>query len=124
MRALALLIALGFSTVAAAQVVDPGASLRLQNQQRWNEGQLRNLEADIGGLRTDQTLRGIQRGRQPDPVLSARERQLEAVEAESLSRASQAASTARAAGLRASSPLYDQRLRELGFATGLPTPRR
>lgn len=124
MRALALLIALGFSTVAAAQVVDPGASLRLQNQQRWNEGQLRNLEADLGALRTDRTVRGLQAGRLPDPVLSARERQLDAVEADNLNRTSQAASTARAAGLRAGSPVYDQRLRDLGFATGPPAPPR
>jgi hypothetical protein len=103
---------------------DPGAELRLQNQLRWNEGQLRSLEADLGRLRTDQTLRELQSRRLPDPLLSARQNQLDAVEAENLNRAAQAASTARAARLRAASPVYDQRLRDLGYATGLPVGPR
>ena len=122
MRAAVFTIALLAAGPVLAQ--DPGAELRLQNQIRWNEGQIRNLEADLGRLRTDQTIRGLQAQRLPDPILSARQNQLDAVEAENLNRAAQAASTARAARLRAASPVYDQRLRDLGYATGLPADPR
>ena len=123
MRRLLALLIFAFPIPAAAQM-DPGAELRLQNQQRWTEGQLRNLDADLGRLRTDQTIRRLQAERLPDPVIAARQQQLDAVQAENLARASQAASTDRAARLRAADPVYDRRLRELGFATGLPLQRR
>lgn len=120
MRAALILATLACSQGASAQSFDPGAELRLQNQQRWTESQLRNLEADLGRLRTDQTLGRIQAERLPDPVLAARQARQDAVEAQDLNRALQAASGARAARLRAGIPVYDQRLRELGFASSLP----
>lgn len=119
-RLLPILCLAAAPCVATAQGFDPGAELRLQNQQRWTESQLRNLEADLGGLRTDRTLGRIQAERLPDPVLAARQARQDATQAENLNRATQAASTARASRLREASPVYDQRLRELGFATSLP----
>ena len=63
--------------------------------------------------------------RAPDATISARQAQLEAAEMEALLRATQAASTANATRLRASSSSYDQRLRALGYASSLPLgPRR
>ena len=123
MRILLALVLLLAGPAAAGAQIDPGAELRLQNQQRWNESQLRNLQADLGRIRTDQTVRRLQAERLPDPVLTDRQLRQDATEAENLSRASQAASTDRAARLRAADPAYDRRLRELGFATGLPAPR-
>ncbi|MBW3617543.1 MAG: hypothetical protein KY446_07255 [Proteobacteria bacterium] len=122
---LALALALAAATPAAAQIVfDPGETLRLQNELRWQQGQIRALEAQAGRLQTEQTLRGLEARRAPDPAISRRQAELDAVEAQNLLRATQAASTARAARLRAASPAYDQQLRELGYATGLPlTPR-
>lgn len=109
---------------AAAQVVpDIGAELRLQNELRWQQGQIRALEAQTNRLQTADTVRRLQSGRAPDATLTLRQDELDATEAENLLRATQAASTANAARLRASSPAYDQRLRELGYATGLPITR-
>ena len=123
--ALALSAALGLSsglpTAAGAQaILDSGARLRLQNELRWQQGQIRALEAQADRLRTDQTLRRLESRRSPDPTITRRQIELDAVEAQNLLRATQGASTASAARLRAGSPVYDQRLRELGYASGLP----
>ena len=122
----ALAFALIVASPAAAQTgFDAGASLRLQNELRWRDGQIRALEAQVGRQRTDDTLRRIETRRLPDLSLSRREAELDAVEAQNLLRATQGASTANAARLRSASPVYDQRLRDLGFASSLPlTPRR
>jgi hypothetical protein len=106
---------------ALAQVVpDLGAELRLQNELRWQQGQIRALEAEVARMQTDATLRRLQSARQPDARITARMAEQDAIQAEALLRGTEAASTARAAGLRAASPVYDRRLRELGYATGLP----
>lgn len=122
------MLALALSVVAApaaAQTVDLGASIRLENERRWTQGQLRALEAEVGRLRTDQTIRRMEARRAPDATISARQAQLEAAEVEALLRATQAASTANASRLRASGSSYDQRLRALGYASSLPLePRR
>ena len=124
--ALALAFALCSPQDIAAQVLlGPGADLRLQNELRWQQGQIRALEAEAGQLRTDQTLRRLESRRLPDATLSRRQAEQDVVEAQNLLRATQAASTANAARLRSASPAYDQRLRELGYATSLPlAPRR
>lgn len=112
--ALALLAAL-LATPAAAQVLplDPAAALRFQNEQRFLETQQRALEADLGRLRTDQTVRQLQNERLPDPVLSRRQSDSDAAEADALLRAQQAQSTARAGRLRTG-------LGALGYADSLP----
>ena len=119
-------LASGAPTAATAQgILDAGASIRLQNELRWQQGQIRALEAQADRLQTDQTLRRLERSRAPDPTVSRRQAELDGVETQNLLRATQGASTANAARLRAGSPVYDQRLRELGYASGLPlTPRR
>jgi len=123
---LASLFALSLAGAASAQVLpDIGAHLRLQNELRWQQGQIRALEAQADRLQTNATVRRLQSGRAPNPTLELRQYQRDAAEAEALLQATEAASTARAAGLRAASPAYDQRLRELGYASSLPvSPRR
>jgi small-conductance mechanosensitive channel len=123
---LASLFALSLAGAASAQVLpDIGADLRLQNELRWQQGQIRALEAQADRLQTNATVRRLQSGRAPNPTLELRQYQRDAAEAEALLQATEAASTARAAGLRAASPAYDQRLRELGYASSLPvSPRR
>lgn len=118
--------ALVLPTAAAAQgLLEPGAELRLRNEQRWQQGQIRALEAQADRLQTQETLRRLESRRSPDPTNLRRQAELDAVEAQNLLRATQGASTANAARLRAGFPVYDQRLRELGYATGLPlTPSR
>jgi hypothetical protein len=119
--ALTVASAVGLPAAAAAQgSFDSGVQLRLQNEVRWQQGQIRALEAESDRLRTDHTLRRLENQRQPDPTLSRRQAELDALGAQNLLRATQDASTATAARLRAGSPVYDQRLRDLGYASGLP----
>jgi hypothetical protein len=105
---------------AQSTTADFGASIRLQNELRWTQGQLRALEAETDRLRTVQTLRRLDAQSRPDPLIENRQAQLDATEAENLRRAAQAASTANASRLRAADPAYDRRLRDLGYATSLP----
>lgn len=115
MRSAPALFAALLATPAAAQVLplDPAAALRLQNEQRFFETRQRALEADLGRLRTDQTVRQLQNERLPDPILSRRQSDQNAAEADALLRAGQAQSTARAARLRTG-------LGALGYADTLP----
>lgn len=120
-----LILALSLSQNAAAQVSDIGLELRLQNEVRRQQGELRALEARTDALRTESTIRRLEAGRAPDPTLAVRQYERDAAEAQALLRATRAASTANAARLRASTPEYDRRLRALGYASGLPlTPAR
>lgn len=108
----------------AQSPADFAATLRLENELRWQAGQLRALEAQTDRLRTDQTIRRLQARSRPDARLEARQAELDAAETEALRRAAQSASTDRAARLRASEPAYDRRLRDLGYASSLPLGSR
>lgn len=131
--AVTVLTALLVSTapgLAAAQALpghggnDVGAAIRLENERRWTEGQLRALQAEAGRLRTEATVRGLEARRLPDPTLARRQAESDLVAADNLARASQVASTANAARLRTADPAYDRNLRALGYATGLPVASR
>lgn len=114
--AIAVVAALAASP-AAAQVLFPqpdiAAELRLRNEQSYLETQQRALEADLGRLRTNQTLNRLEGQRLPDPMLVQRQSAQDLAEAEATLRAQQAQSTARAARLRTG-------LSALGYADSLP----
>jgi len=130
LTALTALLVSAAPSAASAQALpghgaaDVGAAMRLENERRWIEGQLRALQAEAGRLRTEATVRGLEARRAPDATLALRQAELDAVAADNLARASQAASSANAARLRAADPAYDRSLRALGYATGLPVARR
>ena len=120
MRALLALLLAASAAPAAAQVVfldDPVAALRLENELRYQQGQQRAFEAELGRFRTEQTVRRLQTDRLPDPIIENRAALQETVEAEALRRAQQAQSTERAARLRSG-------LAAFGYADSLPLNRR
>ncbi len=122
MRLAVLLIASALASPAAAQVFtgDPLRALSLQNEQRYLESQIRSLEAQTQRLQTQQSLQRLEQQRGPSDLAGMRQLQLDDVEAQQTLRSQQAASTARAARLRAQSGLG-----ALGYADGLPlTPRQ
>jgi hypothetical protein len=122
MRLAALLIASALESLAAAQSVlaDPLLSLSLHNEQRYLQSQIRSLEAQVGQLQVQQTLQRLEQQRGPSDLAGVRQLQLDALEAQQTLRSQEAASTARAARLRAQSGLS-----ALGYADGLPlTPDR
>ena len=124
------IVGLSFALLSAGAstgqtIPDIGFELRLQNEIRRQQGEIRALEAQSDRLRTDNTVRRLEAGRAPDPTLELRQYERDTAQAEALLRATQAASTANVARLRAATPEYDRRLRELGYASSLPlTPPR